>query len=106
MESGIYMLHSFYKPLVMFFGLCNSPGTFHTMVNEIFIDMEDICVIYLSNLMIFTKSNSKKEHDKVMLEVLHHLKENDLSLNPRSTHSMPKKLSFLAWLQEKTVSVW
>ena len=47
-------------------------------MNEIFTNMEDICVIYIDDLMIFTKSNSKEEHDKVVLEVLCCLEENDL----------------------------
>ena len=42
-----------YEPTVMFFGLCNSPTTFKTMMNEIFPDMDDI--------MIFTKG-SLAEH--------------------------------------------
>jgi len=28
-----------FEPLVMFFGLCNSPGTFQARMNEIFHDM-------------------------------------------------------------------
>ena len=39
----------------MYFGLCNSPATFQTMMNEIFTDMEDIVVVYIDDLMIFTK---------------------------------------------------
>ena len=44
-----------YELLVMYFGLCNSPATFQTMMNEIFTDMEDIVVVYIDDLMIFTK---------------------------------------------------
>ena len=88
--------HSSFKPLVIFFGLCNSPRTFQTIMNEIFADMKDICIVYINDLMIFTKSDSKEEKDKVMLEVLHHLEENDLFIKPESAHSMLKKLSFLA----------
>ena len=88
--------HSSFEPLVMFFRLYNSPRTFQAMINKIFADMEDICIVYIDNLMIFTESNSKEEHDNVMLEVLCCLKENDLSLNPKSASSMPKRLSFSA----------
>ena len=59
--------HRSFKPLVMFFGLCNSLGMFQVMMNEIFTDIEDICVIYINNLLIFTKSDSKEKHDKVVL---------------------------------------
>jgi hypothetical protein len=42
----------------MFFSLTNSPATFQTMMNEIFIDMisEGIVVVYLDNILIFTKT--------------------------------------------------
>ena len=86
--------HDSFEPLVMFFGLCNPSRTFQVMMNEIFTDMEDICIVYINNLMIFTKSNSKEEHDKIMLKVLYYLKKNDLFIKPESACSMSKKLSF------------
>ena len=36
-----------FEPLVMYFGLCNSPATFQKMMNEIFHDMSDVCVVYI-----------------------------------------------------------
>ena len=59
-----------FKPLVMYFGLCNSPATFQKMMNEIFHDMSDVCVVYIDDLMIFTKSDNQEEHNKIVLEVL------------------------------------
>ena len=46
------------KPLVMFFGLCNSPVTFQTMMNHIFRDLinKGKVVVYMDNIMIFTKT--------------------------------------------------
>jgi Reverse transcriptase (RNA-dependent DNA polymerase) len=54
--------HSLYKPLVMFFGLTNSPSTFQTMMNDIFQDliMEGAVCIYLDDILTFTKGI--KEH--------------------------------------------
>ena len=74
-----------YKPTVMFFGLCNSPATFQTMMNEIFADMEDVVVIYIDNIMIFTKG-SLAEHQAKVKEVLQRLRDNLF------TH--PEKCSF------------
>ena len=40
-----------FKPLVMFFGLTNSPATFQTMMNDIFHDLiaEGVVCVYLNN---------------------------------------------------------
>ena len=37
-----------YEPLVIYFGLCNSPATFQTMMNKIFVDMEDVVLRFYS----------------------------------------------------------
>ena len=92
---------SSFKPLVMFFGLCNSLGTFQVMMNEIFTGMEDVCIVYINNLMIFIKSNMKEEHDKVMLEVLCYLKENNLFIKPEKCMFHIKEVEFLGMVVEK-----
>jgi hypothetical protein len=50
-----------YKPLVMFFGLTNSPATFQTMMDSIFEELitEGILVAYLDDILIFTKTAEK-----------------------------------------------
>ena len=70
----------------MFFGLCNSPATFQTMMNEIFTNMEDVVVVYIDDIMIFTKG-SLAEHQAKVKEVLQCLCDNDL-------FARPKKCSF------------
>ena len=82
-----------FKPLVMYFGLCNSPTMFQAMMNEIFADMDDVVVVYIDNLMIFTKTKNQAEHDKIVLEVLKRLEENDLFVKPENAHSAPQKLT-------------
>ena len=53
-----------YEPLVMFFGLMNSPATFQTMMDRIFKDLisEGVVVMYLDDILIFTKT--QEEHQK------------------------------------------
>ena len=75
-----------FKSLVMYFGLCNSPATFQKMMNEIFHNMSDICMVYIDDLMIFMKLDNQEEHDKIMLEVLQWLEANDLFVNPEKCH--------------------
>ena len=55
-----------YEPLVMFFGLTNSPATFQTMMDAIFQDLilEEVVVVYLDDILIFTKT--LEEHWKVV----------------------------------------
>ena len=45
-----------FEPLVMFFGLTNSPATFQTMRNSLFRDLinRGKVVIYMDDIMIFT----------------------------------------------------
>ena len=66
----------------MFFGLCNSPATFQTMMNKIFADMEDVVVVYIDDIMIFTKG-SLAEHQAKVKEVLQCLCDNDLFAHPK-----------------------
>jgi len=53
-----------FEPLVMFFGLTNSPSTFQTMMNEIFQDliMEGVVCVYLDNILIYTKTMEEHSH--------------------------------------------
>ena len=75
------VLQTNFKPLVMFFGLCNSPATFQTMMNNIFDDFisEGVVVVYLDDILIFTKT--LEEHQLAIRRVLQLLKENSLFLN-------------------------
>ena len=61
-----------FEPLVMFFGLTNSPATFQTMMNDIF--REEIAkgwvVIYMDDILVFSKDKttprtSKKNSGKI-----------------------------------------
>ena len=90
-----------FEPLVMFFGLCNSPSTFQMMMNEIFADMEDIVVVYIDNIMIFTKTDDLKKHDKIMLEVLCCLEENDLYIKSEKCTSHTTEVDFLRMIVGK-----
>jgi len=69
-----------FEPLVMFFGLCNSPGTFQTMMNEIFHDMAVVIMVYINDILIFTMT--EEGYDEIVQEVLHRLRANDLFLKP------------------------
>jgi len=70
-----------YEPLVMFFGLMNSPATFQKMMDNIFEDLisEGVVVVYLDNILIFTET--LEEHWKITCRVLELLEKHKLYLH-------------------------
>jgi hypothetical protein len=69
-----------FEPLVMYFGLTNSPATFQMMMNKIFQDLitEGVVLVYLDDIFIFT--NSLEEHRQITCLVLDHMCEHKLHL--------------------------
>src|SRR6266581_5263249 len=62
--------HGLFEPLVMFFGLTNSPATFQTMMDELFSGLitRGVVIVYMDDILIFTKT--LEEHRKIMRRVL------------------------------------
>ena len=60
------MNRGLFNPLVMFFGLTNSPATFQTMMNEIFKDLidEGYMAVYMDNILVYT--HRIKHHQEVV----------------------------------------
>jgi hypothetical protein len=69
-----------FEPLVMYFGLTNSPGTLQTMMNEIFLDLiiQGVVAVYLDDILIFT--NSLEEHQCISQMVMERLWKHKLYL--------------------------
>ena len=85
--------------MVMYFGLCNSPATFQTTMNEIFLDMDDIMVIYIDDLMIYTKTdNIQQEHERIVKKVLRCLEEHDLFVKPEKCTFSVQEVEFLGMI--------
>jgi hypothetical protein len=82
----------------MYFGLCNSPATFQTMMNEIFSDMADVMVIYIDDLMIYTKTDDIQEHERLVKKVLKRLEEHDLFTKPEKCTFRVKEVEFLGMI--------
>jgi hypothetical protein len=80
----------------MFFGLTNSPATFQTMMNEIFITelREGWLSIYMDDILVHTDSNIDK-HRKCIHRVLQKLKEHDLYLKPEKCQFEREEIEFL-----------
>jgi len=84
-----------FEPLVMFFGMTNSPATFQTMMNDVFrtVIAEGIVVVYLDDILIFTKT--KEEHEQVVRRVLEILVEHKLFLHPEKCEFYRKQIEYL-----------
>ena len=68
-----------FEPMVMFFGIYNSPATFQSMMNNIFITMikEKLVIVYMDDILIF--AGTKEELTWITRMVLEKLWENNLS---------------------------
>jgi len=79
----------------MFFGLCNSPATFQTMMDDIFngLIMEGVVVVYLDNILIFTET--LEEHRRVTRRVMELLRKNNLFLKPEKCEFEKTEVEYL-----------
>jgi hypothetical protein len=84
-----------FEPLVMYFGLTNSPATFQTMMNEIFQDLinEGVVSVYLDDILIFT--NSLEEHRRITCLVLDRMREHKLYLRPEKCEFEKVRIEYL-----------
>jgi hypothetical protein len=84
-----------FEPLVMFFGLTNSPATFQTMMNEIFKDLADTgkVFIYMDDILIATPT--LEEHRQLVSQVLQRLKDHYLFLKPEKCEFEQDEVEYL-----------
>jgi len=90
----------------MFFGMTNSPATFQTMMNDIFRNLivEGIMVVYLDDILIFTKT--KEKHEQAVQRVLQVLKENKFFLCPEKCEFCKQWVEYLGLvISENEVSM-
>ena len=95
------MNNGLFEPTVMFFGMCNSPATFQSMMDAIFSDMIDdnILIIYMDDIFIFAPDESTLT--KNTRKVLARLQENDLFLKPAKCEFNKTKVEYLGMVIEE-----
>jgi transposase InsO family protein len=88
----------FYEPMVMFFGMCNSPATFQKMMDTIFEKMlrKGGIIIYMDDILIFAKT--QEELDRLTLEALQILENNDLYLKLEKCEFDKQRLEYLGMI--------
>jgi len=84
-----------YEPVVMFFGITNSPAMFQSMMNEILRDMisKGKVAAFVNDVLIGMET--EEGHDELMEEVLKRLEENDLYMKLEKCAWKVQKVNFL-----------
>ena len=84
-----------FKPLVMFFGLTNSPAMFQSMMNELFKDLIDtgLVFIYMDDILITTQT--MEQHRELVKQVLQCLQDNNLFLKPKKCDFEKEQMDYL-----------
>ena len=62
-----------FKPMVMFFGMCNSPATFQNMMDHTFSDLitQGFCMVYMDDILIHAENKEDlKMYTKFVLQRL------------------------------------
>ena len=90
-----------FEPTVMFFGLCNSPATFQAMMDDIFGDMVEECIIivYMDDIFLFAPDEATLTANTK--RVLARLRENDLFLKPTKCEFNKTKVEYLGMVIEE-----
>ena len=84
-----------FKPIVMFFGMTNSPAIFQAIMNEILRDIinEGKVVAFVDNVLVGMEM--EEEYDEIVEEVLKQLEKNDLYVKPEKCVWKVRKIGFL-----------
>ena len=67
-----------FKPIIIFFGLTNSPATFQAMMNKLLKDLINIGKVaaFIDDVIVGTET--EEGSDELVAEVIKRLEENDL----------------------------
>jgi len=77
-KAAFTTLEGSFKPMVMFFGLTNSPAMFQAMMNELLRDLVNTgkIAVFIDDVIIGTEM--EEGQDDIVVEVIRGLEENDL----------------------------
>ena len=84
-----------FEPMVMFFGLTNSPATFQAMMNELLRDLINTGKVAAFIDDIIVRTETEKEHDEIVAEVIKRMEENDLYVKPEKCKWKVREVGFL-----------
>lgn len=78
---------------VLPFGLTNCPSTFQALMNSIFGDCSEFVVVYLDDILVFSKT--PEEHERHLRIVLERLREHKLYARKHKCHFNMPEVKFL-----------
>ena len=89
------ILEGSFKPMVIFFGLINSPAMFQAMMNKLLRDLINIRKVaaFINDVIVGTET--EKRHDEIVAEVIRRLEENDLYVKPEKYKWKAREVGFL-----------
>ena len=84
-----------FEPMVMFFGLTNSPATFQTIMNEILWDLIDIREVASFIDDIIVGMEEEKKYNEIVEKVVKRLAKNNLYMKPEKYKWNVREVEFL-----------
>ena len=84
-----------FKPIVIFFGLTNSPATFQVMMNKLLRDLINMgkVVAFIDDVIVGMEE--KEGHNELAVEIIKRLEENDLYVKPEKYKWKVREVGFL-----------
>ena len=89
------ILEGSFKPMVMFFGLTNSPAMFQAMINKLLRDLinTEKVATFIDDMIIGMET--EEGHDEIVVEVIRRLEENNLYVKPEKCKWKVREVGFL-----------
>ena len=94
-KAAFTMPEGSFEPMVMFFGLTNSPATFQAMMNELLRNLINTGKVaaFIDDVIIGTKT--EEGHDEIVAEVIRRLEENNLYVKLEKCKWKVREVGFL-----------
>ena len=89
-----------YEWVVMHFGLKNAPQIFQRMMEKIFKEFHEFCIVYVDYILIF--SNNKIDHVNHLISFVEKCKKHGILLSKKKTKIMKPRIEFLLLIIDET----
>ena len=94
-KAAFTMPEGSFEPMVIFFGLTNSPAIFQAMINELLRDLINMGKVAVFIDDIIVGMESEEGHDELVAEVIKRLEENNLYVKSEKCKWKVKEVGFL-----------